>query len=198
MPVGNDSPGGVPDELILASGSARRRALLAELGLSFTVRAPDVDETPTPGLAPEQVAVELALRKARAVAASPSARVLAADTLVVAADGELLGKPLDAEDARRILKRLSGTTHRVITGTALLRHDPPLEIARATVTYVTMRPMSSAEIDAYVLSGESFGKAGAYAIQEHGDRFVTSISGSWSNVVGLPVEVVRELLEEAS
>jgi septum formation protein len=143
------------------------------------------------------VAAALALRKARAVTADAHTCVLAADTLVVAADGALLGKPLDAADARRILRRLSGTTHRVVTGTALLRVQPPLEVVCADVTYVTMRTLTDDEIDAYVASGESFGKAGAYAIQERGDRFVTSVSGSWSNVVGLPIGTVQRLLAQA-
>ncbi|HYC77674.1 MAG TPA: Maf family protein [Planctomycetota bacterium] len=184
--------------LILASASPRRRDLLAARGLRFRTAAPDVDESAPPGVDPEDLARSLALRKALAVgwreapalrAAGLSAHVLAADT-VVAACGALLGKPVDAADAARMLRALSGTTHRVITGFAALSltPDPALVVVGAATTWVEMRPLSDAEIAAYVASGEPEGKAGAYAIQETGDRFVTRLDGGFDNVVGLPVE----------
>jgi septum formation protein len=167
--------------LVLASASPRRRDLLRDIGLVFRVEAVAVDETPPAGLAPRAVAEALAERKAEAVSAE-SGPVLAADTLVVAQDGEILGKPVDAADAARILRKLSGTTHAVVTGVCLRTADG--RRTASAVTRVTMRALS-------------FGKAGAYAIQEHGDRFVERVDGSWTNVVGLPVEVVADLLRAA-
>jgi nucleoside triphosphate pyrophosphatase len=183
--------------LVLASASPRRRELLTELGVPFRVRAASVDETPPPRAAPDAAAREIALRKALAVlAAAPGATVLAADTIVVAADGEFLAKPADAADARRMLGKLSGTTHRVVTGVCLARAGTDPQTASDT-TSVTMRPLSRAEIDAYVASGECFDKAGAYAIQETADRFVTRVDGSRTNVVGLPMETVVRMLRAA-
>jgi septum formation protein len=164
------------------------------MGVPFEVRPVDVDETPPAELDGRGVAEALAERKA-AAADETGAPILAADTVVVAADGELLGKPVDAADATRMLRKLAGTRHAVITGVCLR-----VGAARRTesaVTYITMRPVADDEIAAYVGSGECFGKAGAYAIQERGDRFVASVEGSWTNVVGLPVEVVQRLLDEA-
>ena len=183
--------------LVLASASPRRRALLAEIGVDFVVDAAAIDESLPPGRAPAAAAAELARRKARAVAERrrDGRPVLAADTLVVSADGEVLGKPVDAADARRMLRRLSGTTQSVITGVCLLVLGT--EYVDSVATRVTMRALSEDEIEDYVQSGEPFGKAGAYAIQETGDRFVTAVEGSHSNVVGLPVERVTELLHAA-
>jgi len=191
MTTASTSPG-----LVLASASPRRRDLLARLGVRFVVRPTDVDETPPAGLGPSEVAAALALRKARACPAADDELVLGADTVVAAADGELLGKPSDDRDARRILGKLSGTTHRVITGYALVRRAPGLECTGSVETRVTMRALEPDEIATYVATGESEGKAGAYAIQERGDRFVTRVEGSWSNVVGLPLEQVRARLTE--
>lgn len=183
--------------LVLASASPRRRELLGELGIEFRVQAADVDETPPPRATPEAAAREIARRKALAVFASASgATVLAADTIVVAADGEFLGKPADAADARRMLGKLSATTHRVVTGVCLARAGAaPRE--ESDTTTVTMRALAPAEIEAYVASGECDDKAGAYAIQETGDRFVTRVEGSWTNVVGLPMELVERMLRDA-
>jgi septum formation protein len=182
--------------LVLASASPRRRDLLTQLGVEFSVRAAAVDETPPPGAPPDAAAREIARRKALAVlAAVPGAAVLAADTIVVAADGEFLGKPADAADARRMLGKLSGTTHRVVTGVCLVGAGEAQSAADSTA--VTMRPLTAAEVDAYVASGECFDKAGGYAIQESGDRFVTRVDGSWTNVVGLPMETVVRMLRAA-
>ena len=175
--------------LILASASPRRRALLEEAGIEFTVVVPDVSEST--GSDPHAVAVDNARRKASAV---PGDLVLGADT-VVATDQGLLGKPTDPADARAMLRRLSATTHRVVTGVALRASGDVY--TDSVETRVTMRPLTDEEIDAYVSSGESMGKAGAYAIQESADRFVVSLDGPYDNVVGLPVDAVRALLTKA-
>lgn len=183
--------------LVLASASPRRRELLIRLGVAFTVAPADVDETPLAGLPAEAAAQAVALKKATAIAGRETPPILAADTMVVTADGEILGKPADAEDARRMLRKLSGTTHRVVTGVAFIRDRAQPPVIANDTTWVTMRPLSASEIDDYVASGESFDKAGAYAIQETGDRFVTQVRGSWTNVVGLPLELVAPMLRDA-
>ena len=173
-------------ELILASTSPRRSELFAARGLSFRTISPDVDEDDDSGLPPDDLAVLLARRKSRAVASRlRSGLVVGADT-VVALGNDSLGKPVDAEDARRILRRLSGSTHRVVTGFSVIDAADGAERFGRRTTVVTMRAMSEAEIAAYVASGESDGKAG----QETGDRFVERIDGPFDNVVGLPVEAV--------
>ncbi|MEM8884130.1 MAG: Maf family protein [Planctomycetota bacterium] len=174
--------------LILASASPRRARLLEEAGIDFLVRVADVDEHEPATGDPAAVARLNAERKARAVEGE---LVLGADTVVALGD-TLLGKPADAADARRMLDLLSGTTHAVTTGVALRRGDA-VEV-RAVETRVTMRAWTEDEMRAYVDSGEGLGKAGGYAIQETADRFVTALDGPWDNVVGLPVETVRELL----
>lgn len=181
-------------DLILASGSPRRRELLAQLGLRFSVRAVDVDETPRPGEAPEAYVLRLALEKAAAGAAAeataPGTLVLAADTIVIL-DGELLGKPADAAEARQMLGRLAGREHQVATGVALRQGE---RVASAVeVSTVRFLPMSAAEIAWYVATGEPMDKAGAYAIQGIGGLFIEALEGNFSNVVGLPLPVVHRL-----
>jgi len=183
--------------LILASASPRRRALLVEAGLAFDVVAPRTEEPGQAlgGLAPERQAEALAYFKARSVwEEHQEALVLGADTLVALGE-EVLGKADSPDHAAELLRRLSGTRHRVITGVALLGPQRSRLIASRT-TFVTMRPMSPARIRKYVDSGEWKGKAGAYALQQTADRYVERIEGSFSNVVGLPVELVREMLAE--
>ena len=181
-------------DLILASASPRRRALLARLQRPFRVVTPQVEEPFRETANPEQTAMMLAQAKARQVASGLSgALVIAADT-VVAAGGLLIGKPADSDEARRILKKLSGTRHAVITAVCVLDTASGREATSAERTWITMRPMSEQEIDEYVASGEPMGKAGAYAIQERGDRYVAKIEGSFSNVVGLPLELVTKML----
>ena len=156
---------------------------------------PEVDESVAPGTTPQAAARQVAQRKAVAVAAKrPDALVLGADT-VVAAGGGIIGKPADRGDAIAILSRLSGSRHAVITGVCLIDGAEGLRAADTVTTWVTMRPMTRQEIEAYVDSGEAYGKAGAYAIQETADRYVERVEGSFSNVVGLPMERVRELLD---
>jgi septum formation protein len=178
------------DRLVLASASPRRRELLGQLGVAFDVVAADIDETPRPGERPLALVRRLAATKARAVDGDP---VLAADT-IVEVDGEILGKPVDADDARRMLRRLSARAHRVHTGVALRAGDR-LEV-QAVTTIVTFVPLLPSAIDWYLATGEPFDKAGAYAIQGVGGVFVETVRGSVSNVVGLPLTTVARMLED--
>lgn len=179
--------------VVLASASPRRRELLRALCEDFDTAASGVDETLPPG-PPSEAAVQLALRKARAVAAGRRRGVvLGADTLVVV-DGEALGKPADADDAGRMLRRLRGREHLVITGVAVVDAATGREASEAVVSRVRMGDYADAVIEAYVASGEPLDKAGAYAIQGQGRRLVERLDGSWSNVVGLPVDETRALL----
>lgn len=174
--------------IVLASASERRKAILHRLGFAYTIDPADIDETPAPGASPRDVAMTLARDKARTVAARhASGTVIGADT-VVATHAGMLGKPADAAEARRFLEVLASATHEVITGLALFHVRSGRERVTATTTRVTMRALTPAEIDAYVSSGEPFGKAGGYAIQENADRFVTRLEGSFDNVVGFPSE----------
>ncbi len=184
--------GAVPKpRILLASSSPRRREILAAIGLSFAVHASDVDETLREGESPFDGAERLAREKAAAVLATAGdALVVAADTLVVC-DGEALGKPKDRADARRMLTRLSGRAHDVVTGVAL-GLGGRLESGRE-VSRVVFAPMTEAEVDAYVASGEPDDRAGAYAIQGIGGLFVTRVEGSPSAVVGLPVRLLYTL-----
>lgn len=188
---------------ILASSSPRRLELLRSRGFEFNVVEPNVDESLREGESPEQAAARLALTKARSVAArvDPGSCVLAADTIVVI-DDTMLGKPTDAEDAARMLVRLGGRTHRVITGyAALVAGSSSQTVAGGgiesgvEVSRVQMRPIHCEEARAYVASGEPLDKAGAYAVQGEGGRFVERIIGSRSNVIGLPLEPVIRALE---
>ena len=178
--------------LLLASASPRRRELLAAAGIAVEVDPVEVDETPGEGEPPEAYVARVAESKAEAGARKhPDRVVLAADTTVTI-DGELLGKPSDRLEAARMLRRLSGRTHDVLTAVVLVgrgTHQAHLER-----TAVTMRALSEAEIAWYVDSGEPLDKAGAYAIQGLASRFITRIDGSYTNVVGLPVPAVVDLL----
>jgi len=185
--------------LVLASASPRRRELLAQTGLAFTVEVSSVSEDLHPLTPPEEAALELAERKARAVAQRTGERdalVLAADT-IVAVGTRMLGKAADEREAGEMLRALSGTRHRVITGVCALR-TKDLALCRGFErTFVTMRAITETEISSYVASGEWRDKAGAYAIQETADRFVTSLEeGGFDNVVGLPVELSLRLLTQ--
>ncbi|MHC4932676.1 MAG: Maf family protein [Planctomycetota bacterium] len=177
--------------LVLASASPRRRALLEEAGIRYRVIVPSVGEQAPERGDPHAVAVANARSKALSVSAGEP--VLGADTVVALGD-RLLGKPRDASHAGAILNLLSGTIHSVVTGVALVFGG---EIrTRSVETKVTMRRLTDREIESYVASGEAMGKAGAYAIQETADRFVTRLEGPYDNVVGLPIGAVRELLAE--
>lgn len=172
--------------LILASQSPRRREILERAGIAFTVRVADVDESLREGEAAQSYVRRLATRKAVA-ASGPGEVVLGADTTVVV-DGEILVKPVDAEDASRMLRLLAGRSHEVITGTCL-KVGGQLYIDAET-TLVRFAAMSEAEIAAYVATGEPMDKAGAYAIQGGASRYIDRIEGCYWNVVGLPVAKV--------
>jgi septum formation protein len=180
-------------DLILASASPRRAELLAQAGFSFTVDSADVDETP---LHAEDAAAYVArVARAKAAAVAPrhgsAALILAADTTVVI-DGDMLAKPEDTADATRMLARLSGRTHEVLTGVVIRRGD--LERVEVVATRVTFLDLTRADIAWYVQTGEPDGKAGAYGIQGRAARFVDRIEGSWSNVVGLPIATVWRMV----
>ncbi|MBB5516590.1 septum formation protein [Rubricella aquisinus] len=180
--------------LVLGSGSPRRRELLAQIGVvPDAILPPDIDETPFKSEAPRAYAERLAREKALAVNA-PDALILCADT-VVSVGTRILGKPDDAAEAVAFLTLLSGRRHRVMTAVAL-RQGETLR-TRIVTTQVRMKPLSDAEISAYIRSGEWQGKAGGYAIQGIGAAFVPWISGSYSNVVGLPLTETANLLTSA-
>jgi septum formation protein len=205
--------------LVLASASPRRQELLRNAGISFTVHPADIDERQIPGESAIDCAERLAREKALAVwRVRPQDLVLGADTIVVV-DDAILGKPRDAADAARMLRLLSGRVHRVITGVCLvkptvnkqnsttdhasenlsdspnLRLSPKLEVASA-ITLVTMSDISEEEIQEYVATGEPMDKAGAYAIQGMAARWIPSIEGDYSNVVGLPIALIYRMLTD--
>lgn len=180
--------------LILASASPRRLELLAQIGIAPDLVEPaDIDETPLSRERPRKLAERLARTKGETVAAGyPEDFVLAADT-VVALGHRVLEKPADATEARRFLAQLSGRRHRVIGGFAVIAPGGK-SIVRSVVTQVRFRRLSGADIDAYIATGEWDGKAGGYAIQGAAAAFIPWISGSYANVVGLPLtEVVGAL-----
>lgn len=179
--------------LILASSSPRRHELLASMGVPFEVHAADVDEN-LEG-APEEVVKQLAYRKAQALFEQhPDRLILAADTLVSIGD-KVFGKPLDDLDAYRMIAALQGAWHEVHSGVCLLSASNPAGDIRHAVTRVHFVSLSDEEILAYIRSGEPSGKAGAYAIQGRAGMFVSEISGSYSNVIGLPTALVRDMLK---
>ena len=179
--------------LILASASPRRRELLQQIGLEFTVITADIDETPLAGEDHSIYTLRLAEAKARAVLAlHPDAVVLGADT-TVAVDGDLLGKPRDANDAARMLRLLRDRGHKVTTGVAVLTRDRTLTAVETT--WVFFSDMTDDDIAAYVATGEPMDKAGAYAIQGRAAQWIPRIAGDYSNVVGLPLARLAGLLK---
>ena len=172
--------------LILASGSPRRRELLERVGLSFTVHPADVDETLVPGLTAQEQVMRLSQIKAEAVAKELTGDgvILSADTVVVL-DGTILGKPKNSADAERMLRALSGRGHLVLTGITV-RRGPEIE-TRCEETEVHIRPLSQREIQTYVATGEPLDKAGAYGIQGYASLFVEKLVGDYYNVMGLPL-----------
>jgi septum formation protein len=180
--------------LILASSSPRRKEILEALGLDFTVRAADVDESLRDSESAADMVLRLAARKAEAIAANAGEIVIGADTAVVLGE-EIFGKPVDADDAIRMLTSLSGCTHQVMTGVAVASAEGLASIL--SVTDVRFREIDSDEARRYWHSGEPAGKAGAYAIQGRGGMFVEAIMGSYTGVVGLPVFETVNLLHEA-
>jgi septum formation protein len=187
-------PATIDAQLILASGSPQRRAILEQLGVAFTVIVSDAEELESGE--PEQVALENARRKATAVSdrlrtTSEEAVILGVDTLVEL-DGEIYGKPPDCERARATLGALAGRTHRVVSGVCVLDGEDARD--GTAVTTVTFRPLTPTAIEWYLGTGEWRGRAGGYAIQERGATLVSSISGDYLNVVGLPVAKLLELI----
>ncbi len=182
-------------KLILASSSLRRAEILANAGLPFTVLASPVDESPYPGEAPAALVQRLANAKADIVIARAlgPAIVLGADTEVVL-DDKILGKPRSTEDARRMLQQLSGRTHSVLTGAALIRLPDGERRQFIESTQVHFRPITEEELSSYLATGEPYDKAGAYGIQGHAGRFIPRVEGCYFNVVGLPLSrVLTEL-----
>jgi septum formation protein len=186
-------------KLILASASPRRAEILRNAGIPFETQITLLDESILPGELPGDYVCRLALEKARAAAEARRDRgddlFIGADTAVVAGS-EILGKPESDQDAKRMLRRLSGTTHEVHTGLALLRPPDAIERVVEEITRVSFAPLSEDEIDAYVATGEPFDKAGAYGIQGIAGRYVTRIEGCYFNVMGLPLARLWSLLRE--
>lgn len=185
--------------LVLASASPRRRELLRNAGIPFTVYPADIPESPLAGESPRQCAERLAREKALTTSRQQFGKfVLGADT-VVAVDDEILGKPRDQSDAMRMLRLLSGRTHQVITGVCLVGLDGSgnkFEDTRSETTSVTMSALTDDDIGSYIATGEPMDKAGAYAIQGTASRWIPHIDGDHSNVVGLPVSLVCRMLQE--
>ena len=181
-------------QVVLASGSPRRRELLESLDLDFTVRPAAVDETPNPGERPRDLVRRLAREKAEA-AGRDGEWVLAADTIVVE-NGDVLGKPRDRAQAKEMLQRLQGRWHLVLTGVALKPRDGDT-LHAVESTRVLFAELTPEQIDWYAGTGEPDDKAGAYAVQGLGSLFILEIDGNYSNVVGLPLPTVRQLFEGA-
>jgi len=185
-----------PLSIILASASPRRKQLLAQAGYKFKVVVPDIDESAFPAERGKSVEYtkQLALAKARSIAAKfPDHLVIGADT-VVDFKGQIIGKPADAKDAERITRRLFSSPHKVITAVAIVRLSDGIEIVESDTTTVYPRKMTERQITEHIRGGSWKDKAGAYAIQETGDRFVERIKGSLTNVMGFPMELVLRML----
>jgi len=201
--------------LVLASGSPRRSDILSEAGIPFEVIVSGVDELTRPGERPEDLALRLASEKcldvARRLPAAPPRPVLGADTIVVSVDDEVLGKPNNEAHAALLLEKIVGTTHRVMTGVAVAwtdgrsfgtsdsdtAPDPSRTLTCLGTSFVTMRSATFEELVEYVAVGESLDKAGGYALQGEGARFIVGVEGSRTNVIGLPIDETRELLRQA-
>lgn len=187
-----------PPRFILASASPRRCELLRTHGYRFEVIPSRIDESTVPAdnRSPAALAEHLSLCKARDVASRLRNGVVLAGDTIVALNDRIIGKPADREDARRILLTLTGTRHEVITGVALVNASTGAERVAHDRTVVEMRAMSDADLEAYLDGGAWRGKAGAYGIQDEGDRFVTQLEGSFTNVVGMPMALVARLLSD--
>lgn len=179
---------------ILASASPRRKEILEKVGFSFRICATDVDETMNTLLPLEEAVKEIALKKALAVKEfKEDDIIIAADTIVVL-DGEIFGKPKDMMEAKNMLSKLSGRTHQVYTGFALVNKEK--QISECVITKVTFHHLSEQDIEDYMNTGEPFDKAGAYGIQEKGCLLVKEIEGDYFNVIGLPISRVNQIIKE--
>jgi nucleoside triphosphate pyrophosphatase len=187
-----------PRPLVLASMSPRRRELMTARGYEFETIDPPFEEpdAASPHVPPANHVESLAFFKARSVSKQfPEHVILAADTIAYL-HGEIIGKPIDRKDARRILEEMSDSTHEVLTGVALYAPKSGRRRITHDVTRLRLRELSGKEIEAYLDTGEWIGKAGAYGIQDQGDKFVERVDGSFTNVVGLPMELVERLFVE--
>ena len=182
--------------LLLASSSPRRRELLTLAGYTFNVAAADIDETHLPGEAPAAYVQRLALEKARAIhLLHPEATVIGADTTVVL-HGEILGKPGGLAEAERMLRALSGNTHQVYTGVAVVAAQQ--ELSHIETTNVIFDPIEDEDLAHYLATGDSLDKAGAYGIQGYAARWIPRIEGDYFNVMGLPLATTVRLLKQSS
>jgi len=187
---------GTGPRVILASASPRRRELLKKVIPRFTVVPSGVDEDRCRGLEPNAFALEAAMAKAKAVGSKhPSSLIIAADTLVILGE-KVFGKPAGRDQARSMLAALSGRTHKVITAVVLYRRDRGRVVAGVEMSRVTFKKLGRKAIEDHLDSSEYLDKAGAYAIQESGDRLVARLDGDYDNVVGLPVALLRRLMAE--
>jgi septum formation protein len=183
-------------KIVLASASPRRKALLEQIGLKFTIDATAQEDTELAGLEPHGLAREISLKKAESVAGRyPDAIIIAADTIGVI-EGHILGKPHSESEACAMLASLSGKSHAVITGFTVLDTLTGKAVSRSVETAVYMRRIIKSEIEAYVKTGEPLDKAGSYAIQGLGAVLVEKIEGDYSNVMGLPLSALAEALKE--
>jgi len=186
----------LPEQLVLASASPRRRDLLAGLQLDFEVRSAEIDESALTDELPEDHVLRLARAKAQAVA-WPGELVLAADTVVVL-EGRILGKPADPAEAHQMLSSLTGREHDVYTGVALFEPDRDTLVSATDRSEVRIAALDKDEISWYVSTGEPLDKAGSYAIQGLGALFVERVVGNYTNVVGLPLPLTRSLFRQLS
>lgn len=184
-------------EVVLASQSPRRKEYMALLGIAYQCQSPQIDESQCTIKRPSRRCVALARQKAMAVSKDhPKAWCIGADTMVVI-DGEILGKPSDEADARRMLQRLQGRSHFVYTGVCIYSQEGNRQWSGYRRTQVWFAPMRAEEIDAYIRTGEPMDKAGAYGIQGKAAVYIQKINGCYFNVVGLPLELLRKLCKQA-
>jgi septum formation protein len=183
-------------KIILASGSPRRKELLEKIGLKFEVESSNYEEDIYPGLQPHDVAQKISLKKAGIVASKhKNVVIIAADTFIVF-DGQILGKPSTANESRKMLQKLNGKSHSVITGFSVIDTAKNKTLSRSVETIVFLKKLTQSEIDTYVKSKEPLDKAGGYAIQGLGAVIVDRIEGDYLNVVGLPLSALTEALKE--
>lgn len=182
--------------IILASGSEARKRLLEKIKLDFEIQPSDYEEIMTPDTPPEELAVELALGKARDVASkNTNAIIIAADSFVIL-DGEYLGKPHCVEEARAMLRKISGKKQSFVTGMAIIDTDSDKTFTDFEISEIWVKEISNEEIEDYIKTEEPFSKAGGYAIQEIGSIFIEKVQGSYTSIVGLPIDKVYKILKE--
>jgi len=183
-------------KIILASSSSRRKQILEQVGLNFIVEVSDYEEKSIPGVSPSEFVETLSLEKANVVAKNHNdAIIIGADTIVVL-DNQILGKPKTKQDAREMLKKLSGNTHSVFTGFTIIDTVNKRTITNHVETKIRFKNLSEEEILAYIETGEPMDKAGAYGVQDRGALFVEHIEGDYSSVMGLPIVKIFEILKE--